>query len=255
MTFPRDAGEAKPASSRSLRLPPGSPTGARSLVARGNALRLLIAAAVCLVLWALGAWVAHAGPLPGERWVLVRLHEFAIDELWFRRLWRLVSNVGSPAGFQVVGVMLAAICGWRRLWPWMVAVMGATAMAQPAELFLKTVVRRRRPHWDDPIATPSSPLGYPSGHATCSMVGCGLLVLVASLVMSRAWQVVVTSVAVCVLAAVGFARVALGVHYPSDVLGGWLLGAALLLGWWAIAVLLPRLPRFGLYFSSAARRE
>jgi membrane-associated phospholipid phosphatase len=98
---------------------------------------------------------------------------------------------------------------------------------------LATVVKeatgRPRPRPPQPVATAPG-LSFPSGHAlgvTVAAVVCA--VVIRALTGRRPprlyWPFAVVAGAVC-----GFARVGLGVHYPSDVLGGYLLGAA-----WAAA--------------------
>jgi undecaprenyl-diphosphatase len=95
---------------------------------------------------------------------------------------------------------------------------------------------RARP--EDAIATG---LAYPSGHSTFAMAVYGLVaVLVAPAAMRRGAPRWVGPLAVGVwlglAAGVGIARVAAGVHWPLDVLGGWALGGAVVAAaWWARA--------------------
>lgn len=77
---------------------------------------------------------------------------------------------------------------------------------------------------------------FPSGHTTLSTATfLTLAMLIASLEERRRSKALVYAIAVFVLVGVGLSRVYLGVHWPSDVLGGWLLGAGwALLAWLAL---------------------
>lgn len=67
---------------------------------------------------------------------------------------------------------------------------------------------------------------FPSGHSTLSAAAyLTLAMLIASLETRRRSKALVYGLAAVVLVSVGFSRVYLGVHWPSDVLGGWCLGA------------------------------
>jgi undecaprenyl-diphosphatase len=90
---------------------------------------------------------------------------------------------------------------------------------------VKTLVGRLRPVVDVPVATAPGN-SFPSGHALGSFVVYGALVLVFLAAVPRRWRVLFVAVPALIVAAVGFTRIALGVHYLSDVLAGWLLGAA-----------------------------
>ncbi len=76
----------------------------------------------------------------------------------------------------------------------------------------------------------------PSGHASLSAIAY----LTIGALLARSQPSVKISLYVMALAAfltvlIGMSRVYLGVHYPSDVLGGWCVGAAWALAWWATA--------------------
>ncbi|MFI7009524.1 phosphatase PAP2 family protein [Streptomyces sp. NPDC050145] len=90
---------------------------------------------------------------------------------------------------------------------------------------LKTAVDRPRPVWPDPVDS-AHYAAYPSGHAMTATVVLGLVLWLfrrhdAPVTLYRA-ALAVTVVSVL---GVGLTRIWLGVHWPSDVLGGWLLGA------------------------------
>lgn len=80
--------------------------------------------------------------------------------------------------------------------------------------------------WPDPVDS-ANYAAYPSGHAMTATVVCGLLLwLVPRGAPRRYAHPARALVALSVLGA-GFTRLYLGVHWPTDVLAGWLLGVAL----------------------------
>jgi membrane-associated phospholipid phosphatase len=82
----------------------------------------------------------------------------------------------------------------------------------------------------DPVAHAGGN-SFPSGHAQAAVVCYGVLLLVFMPALSRAWRRVAVTVAVLMVLGIGFSRVALGVHYVSDVVAGYVLGAA-----WLVAM-------------------
>jgi undecaprenyl-diphosphatase len=137
--------------------------------------------------------------------------------------WIAITNMGGRT-LTVVGTGLAIAClaaGRVRL-----ALIVALAMIG-ANVFTdlaKDVIGRPRP--PDPLDTATS-AGFPSGHALNSVVTYGLVALLAwrsSLPRLARDLLVVLGVTTPVL--IGVSRVALGVHWPSDVLAGWLAGLA-----------------------------
>jgi membrane-associated phospholipid phosphatase len=143
-------------------------------------------------------------------------------------VWRTVSAVGSPGVLRFVAGGSAVL-----LWIWhrhRAAVLVIVTMVGAAVLvaLAKTIVRRPRPVVPAPVAH-ASDWSFPSSHALTSFVGMGLLLVVALPGVRGILRGALIGGTGVVVAAVGFSRVALGVHYVSDVVGGWVLGGTWLL--------------------------
>jgi membrane-associated phospholipid phosphatase len=114
---------------------------------------------------------------------------------------------------------------WRRLPRLALFVVITAAGSSLLNTVVKNTVHRLRPVLTDPVAQEHG-LSFPSGHAQAAVVGYAVLLLVFLPILHGAWRGTAVTLAVVMVLAIGFSRIALGVHYVSDVVGGLVLGAA-----------------------------
>lgn len=155
------------------------------------------------------------------------LHDHATGHPVVIRTLLRISDIGGPTPCRVLIALLVVglwLRGRHRLALWAASTMLAGAVL---DLGLKTLVDRTRPHLPNPFAhAPGA--SFPSGHALTSALACGIVVLVLLPLLGRAGKVAAWTIAGLVVFAVGYSRVALGVHWVTDVVGAWLLAVALL---------------------------
>ncbi|MFF7949628.1 phosphatase PAP2 family protein [Streptomyces griseorubiginosus] len=165
-------------------------------------------------------------------------HRWAVDEPALTHVFRILSDwVWDPWTMRILAAVAAIWLVWRRNARWTaVWLVAACAVGTLVQQVLKAAVGRERPVWPDPVDTAHF-AAYPSGHALTATVVCGLLLwlLHHEGVDGALWGTAL-AVAVLSVAGVGLTRIWLGVHWPSDVLGGWVLGATLV----ALAILVHR---------------
>ena len=154
-----------------------------------------------------------------------RLHDFAVTHTGFVGAMQLISESGSAAAWSIVVAMVVVWLLWRRLPRLALFVVTTTAGSSLLNTVVKAAVHRLRPVLTHPVAQePGS--SFPSGHAQAAIVGYAVLLLVFLPILHGVWRRAATTFAVFMILAIGFSRIALGVHYVSDVLGGYVLGAA-----------------------------
>jgi len=139
-----------------------------------------------------------------------------------------VSYIGAPVLAVTVAISLLGFArrhDWFHVW----AVALVTGGGLVLSTILKLVFHRARPLSAAEFMTHPS-YSFPSGHAMNSMIAYGfLLVLLLDHVHERGRRVALILGGIAVIAAIGFSRVYLGVHFLTDVVGGWLAGAAWLI--------------------------
>lgn len=143
---------------------------------------------------------------------------FGRDHADYVSTMRAVSDVFSPLVFHVLGsvaAVVAAACRRFRLAGWILLVTFGYLLGTG----LKLAIRRHRP---SSVLEHASGFSFPSGHAIS--VALAAIVVV---VLCRRWMWV-QAVAVLIVVATGWSRIALGVHYLSDVVAGMTLA-----GFWA----------------------
>jgi undecaprenyl-diphosphatase len=160
--------------------------------------------------------VASAGLLPGDEQLLTLGMGLADGPIG--TVAGVLDTLGSFPVWAIVTLAVALLVMERGRWATLV-VLGCVALAEAVSLVLKHLADRARP----PSAVLQGLLdpGFPSGHT--ARVTALLVLVVAWWVPQRQWATVGVIVVIPALA-VGVARVIVGEHYPSDVVGGWLVG-------------------------------
>jgi len=162
------------------------------------------------------------------------IHSWASPGL--TRFFRLVTLLGSQAvviGLTVCAALVLFLRGRKdRAWLILIVLAGAELL----EFILKAQFQRQRPMPFFGTVLPAS-YSFPSGHALLSSCCYGTLAALAATHLPGPFRWLVLIAAAALVQLIGISRVYLGVHYPSDVIAGylvatvWLAGVAILYRW------------------------
>lgn len=193
-----------------------------------------------LVMWIVVGLLTPGGLAAIDHRVLDMLHNIydpndPIGPAWLEGAMRDVSALGSNTVILFVSIASAVILVMmHRIGP---AVLLASTMiaAFLTNTILKTIFSRERPDYLS-LTVNIETASFPSSHA---MLSAALYLLLASItareIADRRLATFIMISAGVTMLAVGFSRVYLGAHWPSDVLAGWLLGSAAVLAAWQMA--------------------
>ena len=198
---------------------------------------LLVALAMSGAVWAFaGLWDAvedqHTGGF--DRAILLAFRRPGHPELlagprWLQECARDVTALGGFTVLTLISLMTVAVLAMQRRRLQAFIFAATVVLAQALAAIIKLIADRPRPdlvsHFD--LVYSSS---FPSGHSTMApVVYLTLAVILAAGEPRREVRALMFGCAVAVIVAVGLSRVYLGVHWPTDVLAGWVLGAAIAL--------------------------
>lgn len=188
-------------------------------------------AAVCAALFAALVITVLAAngkrPLPGDRalhaWALAHRPDAVVAAA------RMLTDSGTGVWPYLLAALAGTLAGRspRGRAVSAVAALAVLLLGQGLRQALMLAVARPRPPHAD-WATHASGFSMPSGHSTTSALVAGLVCWAAAHSARRMLRWCVWGLALLWAAGIGLTRIYLGVHWPSDVIAGWLLAAAYL---------------------------
>jgi undecaprenyl-diphosphatase len=174
-----------------------------------------------LTLFVVGGWAALAR-------FDTRTHDAVMAFGHLHPVWvdamTVVTHFGDTLTLVLIDAALVVFCLARGRCGLAALVVAVATGGWLMRIGVRDLVARPRPptaFWTEALAS------YPSGHTTNATLTVGLALLVGWPLLGRRGRIIAATAAAIYAFAVGFSRVAGGVHWPSDVVGGWLLGVGI----------------------------
>ena len=141
---------------------------------------------------------------------------------------KVISFMGKPLWFYIlIGAVSIYLFRSKRV-RLMIFLIASTLGGGIIDTIIKVAVNRGRPEVEIPLIDAIGK-SFPSGHAMTSTIAYGALLLIFMPVIARAFRPLAIGATVCLVLLIGFSRLALGVHFLTDVIGGYVLGLSWLI--------------------------
>lgn len=160
-----------------------------------------------------------------DRAVVEELHDVVRGHPSLVKPLRVLSFLGKPIWFYILVGMVCLYLVLRKRIRLVIYLVTTGLVGGFVDTAVKVLVSRPRPVLEDPVATAFGQ-SFPSGNAFTSTALYGALLLVFLPALSRRVRLASIGAYVVLVAAIAYSRLALGVHFLSDVIGGVVLGAA-----------------------------
>jgi undecaprenyl-diphosphatase len=200
--------------------------------------RMLPLILLVLTVSACGLALKQYGPISLDKAILLWFrdsqdHAKLAGPTWITPFWLSISWLGDTAPRLVAAGLGITVLLWLRRWQRAVFVTGVLLSGISLSTLIKAWVARPRPDLVPHLDQVSS-MSFPSGHALNSTLFYLTLALVlAPLLRQRIAQQCLYGFAIISALAIGVSRIALGVHWPSDVMASWIIAYSWL-GLWVI---------------------
>lgn len=162
---------------------------------------------------------------------LVNSRMVTLQDPLLSKMMLVITSIGSTPCLVVLSLLAAGFLAYKKRWQktmiFLVGMIGGLVL----ELSTKAVISRARP--GNALLRVDS-YSFPSGHATMAFVFFGLMIyLFKDDIKNKAWRAVFIISCAALTLMVGFSRVYFNVHWLSDVIGGFIIGAL----WLAFTIL------------------
>lgn len=203
----------------------------------------IVAASACAALLLLILWFGHelseGDGASIDRAIMLAMRVPGHPELpagpgWLPSTMRDITALGSFIVLTFVVAATAIFLALHQRMRSVALVLGATILGSVVVTVIKAIISRARPDLIDRLMVEVSH-SFPSGHAANSaIVYLTLATLLFPVLPDRRMRAFVLGVALLLTFLIGISRVYLGVHWPSDVVAGWVFGSGWAMLWWWI---------------------
>ncbi|WP_318312633.1 phosphatase PAP2 family protein [Flagellimonas crocea] len=135
-----------------------------------------------------------------------------------------MTNVGDLEGYlTILGIMVPLTAIVFKKWKYVGQICLVLFLASTSNLVLKRFINRARPELEHMVSVET--LSYPSGHAMSAMAFYGFLIyLVYTFRLNKYLKSSLILLLILLILSIGISRIYLGVHFPSDIAGGFIAG-------------------------------
>lgn len=150
------------------------------------------------------------------------------------KFFQFITDTGDVYAYLIAVILAAAFFFWIfRSWKFILQLLFILILSGLSNIALKNAIDRSRPGIEHLVVVKT--LSYPSGHAMSAMAFYGFLIYLLFQIKMPGWvRLFLTILFSSLILAIGISRVYLGVHFPSDVAGGYIAG----LIWVAFCIIL-----------------
>ena len=161
---------------------------------------------------------------------------YSIRDPFWTELLLWVTHLGDIAGIIIVGTLLTSFLFVRKNYLHIGAFFISLFSGGILAILIKMIIKRPRPEWPFPVYTAESLFSFPSFHATVAVILYGFIAYIvwhtsigsvqatSTSLSARKIRWISTISVILIILVIGFTRLYLGVHYFSDVIGGYILG-------------------------------
>ncbi len=136
-----------------------------------------------------------------------------------------ITEVGDIYGYLIVSALCTVLFYLIfKSWNYVIQLSLVMLLALSSNLILKQIINRSRPELEHLVTIET--LSYPSGHAMTAMAFYGFLIfLFYNFKIHGFLKVIIITLLIFLICSIGVSRIYLGVHYPSDIIGGFIAGS------------------------------